>query len=174
MKRLHQYRLRLEDSVDVCDASLSRLAASLNNELGISDCASPLAIEGLLLEAAVQVGRHSEREPEKLAPVWLSRARDFIQEESANNITLGEIATAAGVHPVHLARVFHRRFGCTIAEYLRRLRVDAASRAIAQSDAPLAQIAANAGFSDQSHFCRIFKRVTGMTPSKYRSHFRSS
>jgi AraC family transcriptional regulator len=78
-----------------------------------------------------------------------------------------------GVHPVHLAREFRRHFRCTPGEYVRRLRVESAARALSHSDAPLAQIGLAAGFSHQAHFCRVFKRHTGMTPSEFRSALRS-
>jgi AraC family transcriptional regulator len=80
------------------------------------------------------------------------------------------IAAAAGIHPVHLARVFRRHCGYTLGDYVRKLRVDFAARQLLATDEPLAGIAFAAGFSDQSHFTKVFKRQTGMTPADFRSY----
>jgi AraC family transcriptional regulator len=69
---------------------------------------------------------------------------------------------------VHVAQTFRRFHQCTIGEYLRRLRVDYACHELAGSERAICEIAAAAGFSDQSHFNRSFKRETGMSPSQYR------
>ena len=87
-------------------------------------------------------------------------------------IDLAEVAAACGVHPVHLARVFRQFYGVSPGEYLRGLRLDwaAAQLALASAGAThtLASLALQAGFSDQSHFTRAFKRHTGCTPAQYR------
>jgi AraC family transcriptional regulator len=72
------------------------------------------------------------------------------------------------VHPGYLASAFRRHFGCTIGEFVRRQRIALACRALTDGDAPLADVAIEAGFADQSHFTRTFKRQLGMTPAAYR------
>jgi AraC family transcriptional regulator len=69
--------------------------------------------------------------------------------------------------------VFRQEYGCTLGDYLRNLRIGFASRRLATSSAPLAEIALAAGFADQSHFTKAFRRATGMTPVAWRRHFRS-
>jgi AraC family transcriptional regulator len=81
---------------------------------------------------------------------------------------VAEIARAAGVHPVYLARTFREHHGMTIGEYVRKLRIEHACRLISTTGAPLSEIALAAGFCDQSHFSRTFKRVTGSSPAEYR------
>jgi len=70
--------------------------------------------------------------------------------------------------PAHLMRSFRRHFRCSMGEYVRRRRIREAQRLLADDDTPLARIALQAGFYDQSHFTRTFKRLTRMTPSEYR------
>ena len=82
--------------------------------------------------------------------------------------SLAELAAGVGVHPVTLARAFRRTFGCTIGEYLRRLRIERAAEQLATGTQPLAEIALAAGFADQSHFSNVFRRRVGMSPSAYR------
>jgi two-component system response regulator YesN len=60
-----------------------------------------------------------------------------------------------------------------VGEYVRRLRVGQACRRLAHSNASLSEIAFEAGFSDQSQFCRVFKRVTGLTPGTFRAGTRA-
>ena len=82
--------------------------------------------------------------------------------------TLSELAAEVGLHPVHVASTFRRHVGCTVGHYLRQRRVTWACQQLAGTDAPLAEIALEAGFADQSHFCRTFKRHVGLTPAAYR------
>jgi AraC family transcriptional regulator len=86
----------------------------------------------------------------------------------SESLTLAGVAASVGVHPVHLARVFRQHYRCTIGEYVRQVRIEFASRELSVSDAPLAEIAFTSGFSDQSHFSKTFKRLTGQTPAQFR------
>jgi AraC family transcriptional regulator len=144
-------------------------AAQLFGEYRRADSASALAMEGLVLEliaAAATSGRAGKRECKNSR--WLDRARDFLHAEFASNPTITDVARIAGVHPTHLARAFRKQTGHTIGEYIRRLRVESASRQLASTDASLGEIAAAAGFSDQSHFSRTFRNYLGVTPGEFR------
>jgi AraC family transcriptional regulator len=101
-------------------------------------------------------------------PRWLGRVEEALQEGYRASISLTWLAGVAGVHPVHLSRVFRRHHGGSIRSYLHRLRVLHACRRITVEDAPLAVAAADSGFCDQSHMNRVFLEVTGMTPAAYR------
>lgn len=101
------------------------------------------------------------------APPWLGRILELIRERYGDCLTVEDLASVAGVHPVHLTRVFRRRFGVTAGDFVRRLRVRNAARFIAQRQfLNLADVAQQCGFADQSHFCRTFKRITGTTPGE--------
>jgi AraC-like DNA-binding protein len=62
--------------------------------------------------------------------------------------------------------------GCTVTGYVHRLRIDWARERLERSDMPLADVALDVGFADQAHFTRVFRRVTGSTPSEYRRRSR--
>jgi len=112
-----------------------------------------------------------EREPAVSgAPGWLRRARELLRDTSfgVGSKSITEIAGELGVHPVHLARRFRRSFGMTPGEYLRRCRLERARRLMLRSTAPLAEIAAAAGFSDQSHFSNAFRKSFGVSPGVFR------
>jgi AraC-like DNA-binding protein len=69
---------------------------------------------------------------------------------------------------VHLSRVFRKCTGEGIGEYVHRLRIRAACEQILQPEISIAEVSLALGFSDQSHFTRAFRRVTGMTPAVFR------
>ena len=148
------------------------LGRRLREELAHPDDASPLAVESLVLSILADGMRESNRSVSSRPP-WLDRARELIHEERSARITLGLLAAAVGVHPVHLAATFRRFFGQTVAAYVRQLRIEHACRALTSSDMPLADVALAAGFADQSHFCRLFKRAMRATPAEYRAATRA-
>jgi AraC family transcriptional regulator len=149
------------------------LAGRLYREYCRPDGVSSLAMEGLVLEIIAEVARHPLPAAERRPPPWLRRARELLHDRFTEKLSLGEIATAVGVHPVHLARVFRRQHGCTAGDYIRRLRVEFACRQLASSDVPLVEIALTAGFPDQSHFTKTFRHQMRMTPGEFRRHFRA-
>jgi AraC family transcriptional regulator len=137
------------------------------------DDLSPLAMEGLALELLVAASRYPVSIAEHRVPAWLRRVTDILQDRFAETFSLADLAATVEVCPDHLARVFRRYQGCTVGEYVRRLRVDFARRRLASSDARLVEIALAAGFSDQSHLTKTFKQHTGMTPGEFRASWRS-
>jgi AraC family transcriptional regulator len=69
---------------------------------------------------------------------------------------------------VQISRQFHHHFGCTVSEYIRRVRIARAQSLLSRRDLELAEIALACGFSDQSHFTTAFRKLTGMPPRRYR------
>jgi AraC family transcriptional regulator len=137
-------------------------------ELKARDAVSSLALEGLVLQLLATAGRASD-DPPRDSTGWLDAARDLLHERMPDHPSLSELAAVVDRHPTHVARAFRREYGVTVAEYARRLRLDWAQAQLALEDAPLARIAIEAGFADQSHFTRAFRRHTGMTPGRYRA-----
>jgi AraC family transcriptional regulator len=144
------------------------LARKLYREFRLDDAAAPLIAEGLVLEILGEACRTAAPASEAGAPLWLLQARDILHARFPQPPGLSAVADEVAVHPLHLARVFRRKFGCSVGEYVRRLRVEFACRQLARPDRSLVEIALEAGFCDQSQFCRIFKRHVGVTPSQYR------
>jgi AraC-like DNA-binding protein len=143
-------------------------------ELRRPDEATPLAVEGLVLEMlALVTRRDSERPHHEPAPRWLTRAREELHDRFRDPPRVRALATAAGVHPDHLARAFKLRFGVPIGTYVRRLRLEWAASRLEVGEESISVIALRAGFADQSHFTRVFKRHTGLTPLEYRRAFGS-
>jgi AraC family transcriptional regulator len=153
---------------DLGVASVARRAAS---ELRIPDSVAPFAVEGLVLEMLALAARLRNADAigvERRAPRWLSQARELMHDRYRDPLRLAEVADAVGVHPVHLARVFRLRYGTPVGSYVRGLRLTWAAARLADSQDTIAQIALEAGFFDQSHFTRTFRRHFGITPQAYR------
>lgn len=102
------------------------------------------------------------------APGWLVRAEGLLHEGFRTPLTLRGVAREVGVHPVHLARVFRTRHGCSVSEYLRTLRLIEAGSLILRGRS-LAEAACEAGFCDQAHLCRWFARLLGTSPGSLKS-----
>lgn len=151
------------------DGTFSDLGTRLLMESRMPDSASELAIEGLVLEMLARAVRHTKKRLSLSAPPgWLQLAKDFIEGNYTENVSLASVAAAAGVHPAHLAELFRKFFHCSVGEYIRRLRLDHASRDVLMTNKSLAEISSAAGFYDQSHFTRLFKRRVGRSPSEVR------
>jgi AraC family transcriptional regulator len=140
------------------------------DEFRCADRAAPVAIEGLLHALLARPGSAARGAP---APPWLDRVVEALSDPRRDTPSLVELARLAGVDPAHLCRVFHRRMGRTIGQFVRERRIERACRLLRDSRATLAQVALDCGFSDQSHFTNAFRRATGVTPGRYR-HLRTS
>lgn len=150
------------------DPRLRRLGCELERELTHPDRRSLLAAQGLVLSIVTTTLRADDRLVDGSARRWLEDVRDRLHDEYATNLRLDVLAAEAGVHPSHLARRFRARFGRSISDYVRELRVTAAIRALVGTDRPLSRVALECGFSDQSHLGRVIRRETGRTPGEWR------
>jgi AraC family transcriptional regulator len=155
---LGDYRaLRLPDA--------ARLLGRIERELAADDDAAPLALQSAVFEL-VALACRNEREDKR--PAWLAKVLQRLHDDPLAELSLPELGRLAGVHPAHLARRFQQAQGMSVGDYRRTLRIRQACRELADGARPIAEIAAGAGFADQSHFARVFKRVTGQTPRDYR------
>ncbi len=145
------------------------LVRRLLSEAGAGDSLSACVTEGLCLELLQRTGV-PRGATGGAAPAWLRQARELLQDAYLDGTprSVQEIARQLGVHPVHLARRFRAAFGLSPGEYVRRCRLDRARRMLRGSAAPLAEIAAAAGFADQSHFSNAFRKQFGTSPRAFR------
>lgn len=169
LARLREYLPFAESSADFQGSVFALLAHKLYREFTDADPVSPLIIEGLMMEMLGETARrHIGYKRQPTEPRWLSQAKDLLQTRFTENLTLADIAHEVGVHPVHLAQIFRKTYHCTVGEYVRKLRIEFACHELAASAKPIVDIALAAGFCDQSHFNRTFKRALGTAPSQYR------
>jgi len=165
--RLSSHSPVLSTPGEVTGLASSWLANRLYREFQASDDVAPLAMEGVLLEILAESVR-AISEGGSHAPLWLRRVRQAVEDSYLLAPSLAELAAIGEVHPVHLSREFRKHYDTTIGEFIRKRRIEHACQLLATSDTALSEIALLCGFSDQSHFCAMFKSHTGLTPAKFR------
>jgi AraC family transcriptional regulator len=153
---------------------LAALGREIYREFQRPDDATPMAIEGLLLQLAAQTTRWARSGADRREPPWLRHVTDAMRAGLKAPLKIGDLALEARVHPVYLARAFRKHYGCSPAEFIRRLRVEAARVALARTEMPLTAVALESGFADQSHLTRQFRRIVGTSPGRYRKEHRMS
>jgi AraC-like DNA-binding protein len=171
---VHRAPMRaLESGLRITGTSVT-LISRLYDELRAPDDLTPLSVEALANELVVEAARDLRRTNDALAPPWLSRARELICDRFQESLSLGAVARELGVAPTQLARAFRRAHGCTLAEYQRERRFLFARRVLVDTAWPLSRIASEAGYCDQSHLTRAFRRRLRTTPSAFRAAHRRS
>jgi AraC-like DNA-binding protein len=101
-------------------------------------------------------------------PAWAQELKDMIQDHIDTNLTLKEISRNLDINPSYLSREFSKHFdNLSFGEYIRKQRIEKAKE-LMKGTHSLTEVAYITGFSDQSHFSRIFKKHTGQSPSEYR------
>ena len=126
-------------------------------------------IENLLLDVYKKFIK--QKSQTKKIPSWAKELKEIIQDQIDTNLSLSlkEISQSLHVHPTYLSREFSKYFDdLSFGDYIRKLRIEKAIHLLNESEHSLAEIAYLTGFSDQSHFNRIFKRTTGKNPSAFR------
>ena len=112
-----------------------------------------------------------QRGSKKKTPAWAQEMKEIIQDQIDTNLSLSlkEISKGLNVHPSYLSREFSKYFeDLSFGEYIRKLRIEKAIQLMQSADYSLTEIAYLTGFSDQSHFTRIFKKHKGKNPSAYK------
>jgi AraC family transcriptional regulator len=153
---------------------------AVDAELMAGDAGGPLAAESLAHLLAVHLIRHvlaprrTARRPDGALPRSRLRAVvEYIEGHLDASPTLEEMAAVASLSTYHFAHQFKRATGLPPYQYVIMRRVERAEQLLqAGTDLSLAEIAARAGFPDQSVFCRHFKRLVGVTPGRFRMHTR--
>jgi len=163
-----QFMRVFEDHRHFTGGLVPALALRIYRESRVKDSVAPVIVEGLMLELLGQASRSLIKTPIR-PPSWLMQARELVHGHFNDSLNLVEIAHTVGVHPTHLARTFKKYYRTTVGEYVRRLRLDWATRQLSETKDSIAEIALAAGFYDQSHFSHLFKQHTGFTPAEFRA-----
>jgi hypothetical protein len=126
-------------------------------------------IENLLLDVYKKYLKQNS--DSKKIPAWAQELKEIIQDQIDTNLTLSlkELSQSLNVHPSYLSREFSKYFDdLSFGDYIRKLRIERAIHLLNESQHSMAEIAYLTGFSDQSHFNRIFKKHTGKSPLEFR------
>ena len=148
------------------DPWLTHLVHRLAHLEGPTHEHSALRQHGLCTELFAQLERRLDGRTAP-PPPWLARIRERLHDERGR-VSVTDLATEAQVHRVHLARAFRDHFGVPITSYARRIQLETAEHLLRTSVLPLSQVAAVAGFADQSHLTRSMQATLGQTPGRLR------
>jgi AraC-like DNA-binding protein len=134
--------------------------------------------DGALVEMLARLSRHAQHGGIRQRPVRcesraVARARDYLEENFRENLALALLSRVAGLSTFHFNRAFRAAYGMPPHAYQTQLRITRA-RKLLREGWPPAAVAAEIGFTDQSHLHRHFKRVVGVTPAAFRASGRKN
>jgi AraC family transcriptional regulator len=163
------HRALLDEVVYLQSSDLLADASRLEAECVLRDDLSELVVEGTALAMLARATRlYRLTKHHRRAPAWLLAAIDYLHAHRLDRIKLGDVARSVGVHPSRLAHEFRARYGQSPGDYVRRLRLEWAAEQLRRDETSLADVAIRAGFYDQSHFSRMFRRHFGVAPATWR------
>jgi AraC family transcriptional regulator len=167
--------VHFEPSRGFSDPLLSQIASTIANEMngGFFD---RILADVLNTALAVQIMRHFV-DPTAIAVApsnGLSRERlqrvwDYIEAHLDDQLTLSDLAGVACLSPYHFSRSFKQAVGVGPQRYVIQRRLERAKALMRRTNQPLALIAQETGFADQSHLTQLFRRETGVTPGRFRA-----
>lgn len=99
---------------------------------------------------------------------WLKHIQEILYDRWDEFISLKELSEELQVHPVTISKYFPQYFNCSLSDFMRKVKVEKALYYLKHSAKALTEIAGDCGFSDQSHFIRVFKAYTGLTPRAFK------
>jgi len=110
-----------------------------------------------------------QKSAQRKTPGWVKELKQIIQDQIDSSLTLTEISKGLNINPSYLSREFSKHFNnLSFGEYIRKLRIEKAMNLMMENKYSLTEIAYLTGFSDQSHFTRIFRQHTGKSPLHYK------
>lgn len=127
------------------------------------DAQTPIAVEQLCLELINGLPPVQRQEPQ-----WTRQILTVLHDRWDLPFSLAELAAEVQIHPVTLSKYFSRYFGCTVGEYIRKIKIDKALVLMRSGELSLTGVAYECGFSDQAHFTKTFTLLTGMLPKQYK------
>lgn len=169
-------RPRLLDHWAVRDAHLERLVRRLAEELSSDDRGGAIYAEALAMQIAVQLlRRHCASADEHAAaatavsPRKLRRAKEYIEDHLAEDLTLERLAGVLAMSPFHFAHAFKHAVGVAPHRFVLKCRVDRAMVMLRDTDLPIGDVGSRVGIPNPSHFSVVFRRLTGLPPRRFRS-----
>jgi len=115
--------------------------------------------------------RHVDDCETRLSQDQMRRLVDYVQANFTNSISVSELAELVHMRPSHFARVFKASFGVTPYRFIMRERIETAKDMLTTTKLSASQVAMAFGFASQSHFLKVFRQFTGVTPKQYRAGF---
>jgi AraC family transcriptional regulator len=170
-----QTRVELQERYHLQDETLRHLIEVLLHEKRQGFQSGAFFLDGVTVALASYVIRHYSADAPLIAnsvggmaPSTLRRCIVLMEARLERDLGLGELASEAGLSTSHFIRSFRESTGKTPYQFLLERRVQRAQTLMRDPRASLSEIAISSGFADQHHLARVFRRITGITPSTYR------
>jgi AraC family transcriptional regulator len=168
-------RLSLEERTGFQDPLLTQIGLALWRELEQRSPAGKLYAQTSAQMLAIHLLRYYTsgggviKEPSQgLTHQQMRRVMDFVQDHLGQDLSLEALAQQADFSSYHFARLFRQTTGESPHQFVLRQRIERALRLLKERDVPLARVAVESGFANQSHLTQVFKRHLGLTPRAYR------
>ena len=150
------------------DPTIARLTTRIRQALGVRSTSRSLRLDCATTELLAQLQRRLHRKRLTSPPPWLRQVREMLSDMHGVP-SVRALAEAVGVHRVHLARTFREHVGVSVTDWARRQRILHAVTLLENGALPLVEVAAEAGFADQSHLTRALRATIGATPATVRA-----
>jgi len=160
-----------EGSLLIENPNLHHLLGKLYFEFKCHDEYSQVSVELLLFQLCEGIGSmHIINTLDE--PLWIAKLKDILHQNTTN-LSLSLLSKELGVHPVHISRAVPKYLKTTLGDYIRQIKIKNAISYMMNSNLSLTDITYLCGFSDQSHFIRLFRIYIGMTPKQYKNKMNS-
>jgi AraC-like DNA-binding protein/ligand-binding sensor protein len=117
-----------------------------------------------------QVSNQVIVQQEHAEPPTIIRAKEFIREHQANDLSLAEVAKAVNTSTFYFCKMFKKATGFNFTDYLSRVRIEKAKNLLINPNLRVSEIAYEVGFQSLTHFNRVFRKMVGQSPTEYRDH----
>ncbi len=159
-----------EGSLNLKNPMIKSLMNKVFLETKINDTQSQVSIELLMIDIFNKI-KLQESDSYRKKPEWVNKIQEILLE-TETDCTLTMLSKELNIHPVHLSREFHKYFGTTLGQYIRRLKLNKAITLISSNKYSMTEICYKCGFYDQSHFTSTFKKIYKMPPSVFNKKFK--
>ena len=169
-------KVKLGQHVDLRDSQIARLIRSLRADIVAGSPTGRLFGESIAVALSAHIAQQypvTETRLEEfrggLSPARLKRVLEYIDANLADNLVLDTLAEVAGLNLYHFARGFRQSTGLSPHQHVLRRRIERAKEFLRSSHLSVLEASARTGFVDQSHFSKVFRRIVGVAPSRYRA-----
>ena len=116
-----------------------------------------------------EMSNHIVVQQENAEPPMITRAKQYIQEKHAEDLSLGQVAKAVNTSTFYFCKMFKKITGINFTDYLSRVRIEKSKNLLLNPNLRVSEIAFEVGFQSLTHFNRVFKKILGQSPTEYRA-----
>ena len=130
---------------------------------------SAVKLLSIFAQHLVMLGNQVFFQQENAEPPVIKKAKDFIHEHMADELSLGQVAKAVNTSSFYFCKIFKRVTGINFIDYVSRVRIEKAKNLLLNPNLRVSEIAFEVGFQSLTHFNRVFRRILGQSPTEYRA-----